>query len=60
MKGFISNYNYWTNHDEPRPLFPPMVLINSYYGSSNFRACFDDREQMVMDTAGPSIDNYIE
>lgn len=36
MKGFMSNYYYWTNHDEPRPLFPPMVSRNSYYGSSDF------------------------
>lgn len=60
MKGFMSNYYYWTSHGEQGPPIPPVIIENSYYGSSGVREDFNNYEQMVMDAAGPSIGNYIE
>ncbi|KAJ1389672.1 putative transposase, Ptta/En/Spm, plant [Sesbania bispinosa] len=45
MKGFISDYYYWTNHNEERLAIPPMVSNNSYYGSSGVRKGFNGYEQ---------------
>ena len=60
MRGFMSDYYYWTSHGEQRPPIPPIIIDNSYYGSSEVREEFNNYEQMVMDAAGPSVGNYIE
>ncbi|KAJ1415044.1 Transposase-associated domain [Sesbania bispinosa] len=60
MKGFMSDYYYWTNHNEQRPVIPPLGSNNSYYGSSGVREGFNDYEQMVMDAAGPPLGNFLE
>ena len=60
MRGFMSDYYYWTSHGEQRPPIPPIIIDNSYYGSSEVREEFNNYEQMVMDAAGPFVGNYIE
>ncbi|KAJ1424649.1 Transposase-associated domain [Sesbania bispinosa] len=60
MKGFMNNYYHWTNHGEPIPQSPPMVVDHSYYGSNGQREMFDNYEQLVMDAVGPQIGNYLE
>lgn len=59
-KGFMSNYYHWTNHGEPIPPIPPVVVDHSYYGTNGQREMFDNYEQLVMDVAGPEIGNYLE
>ncbi|KAL2333752.1 hypothetical protein Fmac_014965 [Flemingia macrophylla] len=59
-KGFMGNYYHWTNHGEPIPPIPPMVVDQSYYASNGPREMFDNYQQLVMDAAGPEIGTHLE
>ncbi|KAJ1386237.1 Transposase-associated domain [Sesbania bispinosa] len=53
MKRFLSNYYHWTNHGEPIPPSPLVVVGHPYYGSNGQRGMFDNYERLVMDTVRP-------